>query len=71
MTSNEFYSIKDEMVFVPANKWFDERAIGELKEANQQYTIASMQERFTELVDRVNELKKEFDEIHLDELHRS
>ena len=62
MTSNEFYSIKDEMVFVPANKWFDERAIGELKEANQQYTLASMQERFTELVDRVNELKKEFDE---------
>jgi hypothetical protein len=62
MTSNEFYSIKDEMVFVPANKWFDERSIGELKEANQQYTIASMQERFTELVDRVNELKKEFDE---------
>jgi hypothetical protein len=62
MTSNEFYSIKDEMVFVPANKWFDERAIGELKEANQQYTIASMQERFTELVDRVNELKKEFDD---------
>lgn len=62
MTSNEFYSIKDEMVFVPANKWFDERAIGELKEANQQYTIASMQERFTELIDRVNELKKEFDE---------
>ncbi|MBP6625112.1 MAG: DUF349 domain-containing protein [Chitinophagaceae bacterium] len=62
MSSNEFYIIKDETVFVPSTKWFEERAIGELKEANQQYTLASMQDRFTELIDRVNEVKKEFDE---------
>jgi hypothetical protein len=57
----ENYIIKDELVFVPATKWFEERAIGELKEQNQQYTIASMEERFHELVDKVKEIRTEFD----------
>lgn len=57
----ENYTIKEEQVFIPATKWFEERAIGELNEQNQQYTIASMEERFQELVDKVKEVKSEFE----------
>jgi hypothetical protein len=57
----EQFLIKDEHIFVPATKWFEERAIGELKEQNQQYTIDSMKERFQELIDKIQEIKTEFD----------
>ena len=60
MTENDIYFIKDNQVFLKANKWFVERPIGELREANHQNTIASMEERFSESVDKVNEIKKDF-----------
>jgi hypothetical protein len=60
MTENDIYFIKDNQVFLKANKWFAERPIGELREANHQNTIASMEERFSESVEKVNEIKKDF-----------
>ena len=60
MIDNDIYFIKDNQVFLKANKWFAERPIGELREANHQNTIASMEERFSESVDKVNEIKKDF-----------
>lgn len=62
MSNSEIYFIKENSVFLNPTKWFEERNIGELKEANQQYTIASMEERFKELVDKVDEISKEFEE---------
>lgn len=62
MSNNETYFIRDNAVYLHANKWFEERNIGELKEANQQNTIASMEERFKELEDKVAEIEKEFNE---------
>lgn len=61
MAATDFYIIKDNCVYLQATEWFAERLIGELKEANQQYTIASMEERFAELIDKVQEIKKEFE----------
>ena len=60
MTENDIYFIKDNLVFLKANDWFPERSIGELREANHQNTIASMEERFNESVEKVNEIKKDF-----------
>lgn len=62
MSNNTLYFIKENAVYLNANKWFEERLIGELKEANQQYTIASMEERFKELEEKVAEITKEFNE---------
>ena len=60
MIENDIYFIRDTQVFLKANKWFAERPIGELREANHQNTIASMEERFSESVEKVNEIKKDF-----------
>ena len=61
MIENDIYLIKDNLVFLKANQWFPERSIGELREANHQNTIASMEERFNESVEKLNEIKKDFE----------
>lgn len=62
MATTENYIIKDGQVFVSASPWFEERIIGELPEKNQQHILSSMQERFEELVETINEFQKEFDQ---------
>lgn len=61
MSDTQLYFIRDENVFLPANKWFEERSIAELPDSNHQYIIASLEDRFQELVEKVNEVKKDFD----------
>jgi len=61
MSDTQLYFIRDENVFLPANKWFEERSIAELPDNNHQYIIASLEDRFQELVEKVNEVKKDFD----------
>ncbi|MEZ5046643.1 MAG: DUF349 domain-containing protein [Chitinophagaceae bacterium] len=62
MSANQDFIIKEDKVFIPSNKWWnEERFIAELKEANQQYTIDSMIERFKEIEEKFKDLKTEFD----------
>ena len=61
MSDNQLYFIRDENVFLPANKWFEERSIAELPDSNHQYIIASLEDRFQELFEKVNEVKKDFE----------
>jgi hypothetical protein len=61
MSDTTLYFIRDENVFLPANKWFEERSIAELNDSNQQYIIASLEDRFQELIEKVNEVKKDFE----------
>lgn len=61
MSDNQLFFIRDENVFLPANKWFEERSIAELPDSNHEYIIASLVDRFQELTDKVNEVKKDFD----------
>jgi hypothetical protein len=61
MSDTQLYFIRDENVFLPANKWFEERSIAELPENNHEYIIASLEDRFQELVEKVNEVKSDFD----------
>jgi hypothetical protein len=62
MSTSENYILKEEKVFIPSTTWFEERAIADLPtEHNQQNLIDALVERFQELVDKVNELQKEFD----------
>lgn len=62
MSTSENYILKEEKVFIPSTTWFEERAIADLPtENNQQNLIDALVERFQELVDKVNELQKEFD----------
>ncbi|MBL7765808.1 MAG: DUF349 domain-containing protein [Chitinophagaceae bacterium] len=57
------YIIQDEKVFLPGNAWFSERAIAELKDAQQQsQLIAMLEERFLEVAERVKSLQTEFDQ---------
>jgi len=60
MSVSEHYFVREGKVFVPATPWFEERMIGELPEANQQHVLSAMQDRFQELIDKTNELQKEF-----------
>ncbi len=59
MTNEKLYSIEDNNVFIPANKWFEKRVVATVKENNSNYIIASLEERYTELSEKVNELVKE------------
>ncbi len=61
MSDTQLYFIRDENVFLPTNKWFEERSIAELTDSNHQYIVASLEDRFQELFEKVNEVKKEFD----------
>jgi hypothetical protein len=61
MSETQLYTIRDENVYLPANKWFAERSIAELPDTNHQYIIASLEDRFHELIEKVAEVKKEFD----------
>ena len=61
MSDAQLYFIRDENVFLLANKWFEERSIAELPENNHEYIIASLEDRFQELVEKVNEVKSDFD----------
>ncbi len=61
MSDTQLYFIRDENVFLPANKWFEERSIAELPDNNHQYIIASLEDRFQELFEKVNEVKKDFE----------
>jgi len=61
MSETQLYFTRDENVFLPANKWFGERSIAELPDSNQQYIIASLEDRFQELFEKVNEVKKDFE----------
>jgi len=63
MSTSEQFILKDGKVYVPATTWFEERAIAELPtENNQQNLVNALIDRFQELVDKRDELKKEFDE---------
>ena len=61
MSETQLYFVRDENVFLPANKWFEERSIAELPDSNHQYIIASLEDRFQELFEKVNEVKKDFE----------
>jgi hypothetical protein len=61
MSNTPLYFIRDENVFLPANKWFEERSIAELTGTNQEYILASLEDRFQELFEKVNEVKGEFE----------
>ena len=61
MSDTLHYFIRDEHVFLPANKWFEERSIAELPDSNHSYIIASLEDRFQDLTEKVNEVKKDFD----------
>lgn len=62
MSDNALYVLKEEKIFLPANKWWNEdRAIADIKDNNQQYLIESLVERFKEVSDDVQKLKAEFD----------
>jgi len=63
MSTATLYSLKDDKVFIPATNWFEERSIADLKETNQQYIISSLEERFKELEEKVNEIVKEYETI--------
>ena len=63
MSTATLYSLKDDKVFIPATNWFEERSIADLKETNQQYMISSLEERFKELEEKVNEIIKEYETI--------
>lgn len=61
MSDVQLYLIRDENVYLPATKWYEERSVAEINEANPESLIASLEERFAELFTMVADVKKEFE----------
>ncbi|HNF70781.1 MAG TPA: DUF349 domain-containing protein [Chitinophagaceae bacterium] len=61
MSDTALYSIRDEHVFLPATRWYEERSIAEITEQNSEALIAELENRFKEVFDMVAEVKKEFE----------
>jgi hypothetical protein len=61
MTDETLYILEDNNVFVPANKWFEKRVVATVTDNNTTYILASLEERYKELGEKVNELVKELE----------
>jgi len=61
MSDVQLYLIRDENVYLPATKWYEERSVAEINEANPESLLASLEERFAELFTMVADVKKEFE----------
>lgn len=62
MSASEKYILKEGQVLLASTPWFEEREIAKLPEQNQQHFIAALEDRFQELIDKVSELQKDFDQ---------
>jgi Domain of Unknown Function (DUF349). len=62
MSHTEFYTLRENKVFIAAEPWFAERVIATLPNENQQHFINAMIERFDEVKTKFIEIAKEFEE---------
>lgn len=60
MSQAAHFFVKESKLYLPSNNWFEERAIGDFNESNQQHLIDALKERFGELIQQVNEVEADF-----------
>lgn len=60
MSVEQFYTIKENSIFIPATAWFKERCVAAITESNKDYIISSLIDRFKGLVEKVDEIETRF-----------
>ena len=61
MSETLYYLIRENKIIIPANQWFEERVIAELKDANPDYMVTALTERFESLIEKVKEIRSKFE----------
>lgn len=60
MSAAQFYTIKENSIFIPATSWFKERCVAAITESNKDYIVSSLIDRFKGLVEKVDEIEARF-----------